>query len=180
MKSFYLVEVHKGGDEFILGSFENKEAAIKEAKREWLKWCKSDKEDNTLEIREAEVIYDEIDEEYYGDFQNYDLIECVSLRDGRTRRFLDNTSITECEVKERPNTGRWKKVYLPLPLSDSTREAYRCSECSLTFDSDTNYCPNCGADMNKELERIINNLKDTKDRYERQNYNNVFGYHISD
>ena len=24
---------------------------------------------------------------------------------------------------------------------------YRCSECNLTFDAETNYCPNCGAKM---------------------------------
>ena len=53
------------------------------------------------------------------------------------------------KVEEKPK-GRWRKIYLPLPLSDSAKKAYRCSECNLTYDVDTHYCPNCGADMRGE------------------------------
>lgn len=110
---------------------------------------------------------------------HHKICECVSLKDGDTRRFLDTIRVSSPRLV-RLNTGRWKKVYLSLPLSDSTREAYCCSECNLTFDSDTNYCPNCGANMNNEMERIINALKDTKDMLEMaENYNKVFGYHIT-
>lgn len=40
--------------------------------------------------------------------------------------------------------GRWIKRQF---ADEPTAFGYRCSECHLTYDFDTNYCPNCGADM---------------------------------
>jgi rRNA maturation endonuclease Nob1 len=42
--------------------------------------------------------------------------------------------------------GRWIKRQF---ADEPTAFGYRCSECHLTYDFDTNYCPNCGADMRK-------------------------------
>ena len=38
------------------------------------------------------------------------------------------------------------------PLSDAVKEIYKCSECNQHFDAQTNYCPNCGAEMNRRAE----------------------------
>lgn len=40
--------------------------------------------------------------------------------------------------------GRWIKRQF---ADEPTAFGYRCSECHLTYEVDTNYCPNCGADM---------------------------------
>ena len=41
--------------------------------------------------------------------------------------------------------GRWIKRQF---ADEPTAFGYRCSECHLTYEVDTNYCPNCGAKMN--------------------------------
>jgi rubrerythrin len=41
--------------------------------------------------------------------------------------------------------GRWeKRVFV---IFDSEKIGYRCSECNTTWDTETPYCPNCGAKM---------------------------------
>ena len=46
--------------------------------------------------------------------------------------------------------GRWVKRQF---ADEPTAFGYRCSECHLTYEVDTNYCPNCGAKMDgKEVE----------------------------
>ena len=40
--------------------------------------------------------------------------------------------------------GRWIKRQF---ADEPTAFCYRCSECHLTYEVDTNYCPNCGAKM---------------------------------
>jgi rRNA maturation endonuclease Nob1 len=67
----------------------------------------------------------------------------------------DSTSVeTDCgafknkadfvEVKH----GRWETRN--FIIFDSEKVGYRCSECKTTWDTETNYCPYCGADMGKE------------------------------
>lgn len=41
--------------------------------------------------------------------------------------------------------GRWEKR--EAVVFDDELVGYRCSECNTTWDAETNYCPNCGADM---------------------------------
>ena len=41
--------------------------------------------------------------------------------------------------------GRWIKRRFTETLS-----GYECSNCSTTWDAETNYCPNCGAKMDGE------------------------------
>ena len=43
--------------------------------------------------------------------------------------------------------GQWVQIYIPLPLSDSGKDCYCCSECRTHWDCTFNYCPNCGAKM---------------------------------
>lgn len=46
--------------------------------------------------------------------------------------------------------GRWIKRQF---ADEPTAFGYSCSECHLTYEVDTNYCPNCGAKMDgKEVE----------------------------
>lgn len=41
--------------------------------------------------------------------------------------------------------GEWeKRVFI---IFDSEMVGYKCSECNTTWDTPTNYCPNCGASM---------------------------------
>lgn len=41
--------------------------------------------------------------------------------------------------------GTWEKRQ--AIIFDSELTGYRCSECKTTWDTETNYCPNCGARM---------------------------------
>ena len=46
-------------------------------------------------------------------------------------------------------TGEWeKRVFI---IFDSEKLGYRCSECNTTWDTSTNYCPNCGAKMREVI-----------------------------
>ena len=42
--------------------------------------------------------------------------------------------------------GRWQKRTF-VGVGGSIPIGYRCSRCMLTFDAESNYCPNCGAKM---------------------------------
>lgn len=43
--------------------------------------------------------------------------------------------------------GEWIEFQYPLPLSDGSKTAYKCSICSTHWDDKTRCCPNCGAVM---------------------------------
>ena len=47
-------------------------------------------------------------------------------------------------------TGKWIKREFPMPLSDSSKIGYLCTECLTHWDVPTNYCPHCGAKMENE------------------------------
>ena len=42
--------------------------------------------------------------------------------------------------------GRWEKSVV-IRTDTSVLYDYTCSECSIATDRDSNFCPNCGADM---------------------------------
>ena len=42
--------------------------------------------------------------------------------------------------------GKWAERRF-ICMDNEHQLGYRCSECNLTFDAPTNYCPNCGAKM---------------------------------
>lgn len=44
--------------------------------------------------------------------------------------------------------GKWEKR--SWIIFDSEKIGFHCSECNTTWDSQTKYCPNCGAKMNLE------------------------------
>ena len=44
--------------------------------------------------------------------------------------------------------GEWEKR--TFIVFDSEKVGFRCSECNTTWDTQTNYCPNCGAKMKGE------------------------------
>ena len=54
-------------------------------------------------------------------------------------------------VEERP-TGEWIKHIDDLYPEDSTEECPFCHEEQRLVGNDDNFCPNCGADMRKEVE----------------------------
>ena len=41
--------------------------------------------------------------------------------------------------------GEWEKR--TFIIFDSEKVGYHCSECNTTWDTETNFCPNCGARM---------------------------------
>jgi rubrerythrin len=41
--------------------------------------------------------------------------------------------------------GKWKKR--TFIIFDSEKVGYNCSECNTTWDTETKFCPNCGAHM---------------------------------
>jgi hypothetical protein len=46
---------------------------------------------------------------------------------------------------EEPKVGKWeKRTWI---IFDSEKTGFHCSECNTTWDSCTNFCPNCGAKM---------------------------------
>jgi uncharacterized OB-fold protein len=49
--------------------------------------------------------------------------------------------------------GEWIKIQF-----DDKTIGYRCTKCYTTWDSDTNFCPNCGVDMRKE-DNNANNIR---------------------
>ena len=51
--------------------------------------------------------------------------------------------VVEVEEEQEPKTGQWKQY-----LKDGLR--YQCSACDSRFDTPWEYCPHCGAKMDKE------------------------------
>ncbi len=48
-------------------------------------------------------------------------------------------------IAEEVRLGKWeKRTWI---IFDSEKVGFRCSECNTTWDSPTNFCPNCGAKM---------------------------------
>lgn len=63
---------------------------------------------------------------------------------------INNMRQIECKDVAPVRHGRWKKDYL-CSTSGGTYSVIRCSECDFQFPMTvTNYCPNCGAIMDKE------------------------------
>lgn len=46
--------------------------------------------------------------------------------------------------------GKWKHEIRNTIDSLHTYQQYRCSECGMTYITNTKYCPNCGAKMEGE------------------------------
>ena len=46
--------------------------------------------------------------------------------------------------------GKWIHEVRYTIDSLHSYQQYRCSECGMTYITNTNYCPNCGARMDKE------------------------------
>ena len=42
--------------------------------------------------------------------------------------------------------GKWEKRTF-IVFDNEIKDSYHCSECNTTWDTATNYCPNCGANM---------------------------------
>jgi rubrerythrin len=42
--------------------------------------------------------------------------------------------------------GRWEKRTF-IVFDNEIKDSYHCTECNTTWDTETNYCPNCGAKM---------------------------------
>lgn len=55
---------------------------------------------------------------------------------------INNAPAVEAEPVKH---GRWEKR--KAIVFDDEMVGYRCSNCNTTWDAETNYCPNCGADM---------------------------------
>ena len=60
--------------------------------------------------------------------------------------------VTVENIKKAPSVsaervGEWQYEKMVMPLSNHTKDSYRCSVCHTHWDCETNYCPNCGARM---------------------------------
>lgn len=57
----------------------------------------------------------------------------------------------ECGVRRQfevdKKEGKW--IYIDEPIMGNPYGRYRCSECELEEPHETDYCPNCGARMDK-------------------------------
>ena len=71
-------------------------------------------------------------------YQKIELTYSAQVRQGLT---IAQNIIREFPEDERP-TGEWK-------VSDNRwgLGSLRCSNCNIYYDTDPNYCPNCGAKM---------------------------------
>ena len=49
------------------------------------------------------------------------------------------------EGYRKQSVGKWKKR--TIIIFDSEIVGYKCSECNTTWDTETKFCPNCGANM---------------------------------
>lgn len=54
----------------------------------------------------------------------------------------DQPTADVVEVKR----GKWEKRTF-IVFDNEIKDSYHCSECNTTWDTATNYCPNCGAKM---------------------------------
>ena len=64
---------------------------------------------------------------------------------GEIRGMLKNERIAPTADVVEVKHGEWEKR--TFIIFDSEKVGYRCSECHTTWDTETNYCPNCGAKM---------------------------------
>lgn len=76
--------------------------------------------------------------------------ECLSYNDYEWALYAD--SIIEEHIEKAPSVsaervGEWQYEKMVMPLSNHTKDSYRCSVCHTHWDCETNYCPNCGAKM---------------------------------
>lgn len=69
-----------------------------------------------------------------------------------------NTCLNTIEnlIKESPTAdvvpvikGHWEERRF-IVFDSEIKLGYNCSECNTTWDTETNFCPYCGADMRKE------------------------------
>ncbi len=59
--------------------------------------------------------------------------------------------------------AHWKLIFIPcsLPAEDDYEEvACRCSKCGFPSDFESNYCPNCGAQMSEEVKIPVISMED--------------------
>lgn len=55
-------------------------------------------------------------------------------------------------LKQESKTGYWEREIISLPLSDSSKGCYKCSNCNTHWEYAFKHCPNCGAKMKSEEE----------------------------
>jgi rubrerythrin len=78
--------------------------------------------------------------------------------DGKCKECMwyDSVAIAHAEALynagyRKQSEGEWeKRTYI---IFDSEKIGYHCSECNTTWDTPTNYCPNCGAKMKGGAEK---------------------------
>ena len=73
------------------------------------------------------------------------------------RYIYENTDLSIVDIAEniaealynagyrRQSDGEWEKR--TFIIFDSEKVGYNCSECNTTWDTETKFCPNCGAKM---------------------------------
>lgn len=80
--------------------------------------------------------------------------DCIHSEVCVRQKIYGEYSITECkghflgkEDVQEVKHGEWEKR--DFIIMDNVINGYRCSICNTTWDTNTNYCPHCGAIMDK-------------------------------
>ena len=73
--------------------------------------------------------------------------ECVSADSAEIPKHDRDIIIEELAKRKAGRVGKWEYEKMVMPLSNHTKDSYRCSVCHTHWDCETNYCPNCGARM---------------------------------
>lgn len=94
-------------------------------------------------LKSVEELIEEIDKHRKAtkSIDKYDLIgDCINIIKEYCGLDDEFTDITH-----------WIDEILPLPLSDGSKECFKCSKCGLHYDNVSNYCPNCGSKMSSVI-----------------------------
>lgn len=83
-----------------------------------------------------------------------DVLECNSIHEELLYLLKKVDAVLAEKIDEQPTIeapnvvhGEWTKIYGSCMYVFS----FRCSECNKLVEFDTNFCPNCGADMRKKV-----------------------------
>lgn len=84
---------------------------------------------------------------FYNDGENGRPNYVFIFADSKNEKYFDMEVVEDTDIRTNNsrNQGNWEPVYDPLYRGCVT--GYKCDVCGENFNEQTNYCPNCGAEM---------------------------------